>query len=157
MTAADPDAEYMVSVDVRDLFAFLRAAWREGQHYDREGVPDQADSWSAATDHASKVIDRWVGASASATLRNGPFPLFFDSLPVARVGNGGAFFLRRRDDGSPWPYGTDLYVAADIGAYISGLVPLALSPDEIERLAQGAGADIRIDTAGNVDIGAGAV
>ncbi|MCS6509499.1 hypothetical protein NX907_28455, partial [Burkholderia thailandensis] len=45
---------------VRDLFAYLRAAWREGQHYDREDIPDQADSWSAASDYANKMIERWT-------------------------------------------------------------------------------------------------
>ncbi|WP_155634594.1 hypothetical protein [Burkholderia anthina] len=54
------DEPYMVMLDVRDLFAYLRAAWREGQHYDREDIPDQADSWSAASDYANKTIERWT-------------------------------------------------------------------------------------------------
>lgn len=57
--AAD-DAPYQVTVDVRDLFAYLRAAWREGQHYDREDMPDQADSWSASSDYANRTIERWT-------------------------------------------------------------------------------------------------
>lgn len=59
-TGNGADNEYQVSIDVRDLFAYLRAAWREGQHYDREDTPDQADSWSAASDYANKTIDRWT-------------------------------------------------------------------------------------------------
>ncbi|WP_205169351.1 hypothetical protein [Burkholderia sp. LMG 13014] len=59
-TGNGADDEYQVSIDVRDLFAYLRAAWREGQHYDREDTPDQADSWSAASDYANKTIDRWT-------------------------------------------------------------------------------------------------
>jgi hypothetical protein len=39
--------------------------------------------------------------------------------PVARVGNGGAFFLRRQDDGSPWPYGTNLYAEPVGGAVLT--------------------------------------
>ncbi|KVM72586.1 hypothetical protein WJ61_01100 [Burkholderia ubonensis] len=54
------DEPYQVIVDVRDLFTFLRAAWREGQHHDREDVPDQANSWSAASDYANKTIERWT-------------------------------------------------------------------------------------------------
>ncbi|HIC7209370.1 hypothetical protein [Burkholderia stabilis] len=58
--AEEADEPYLVMLDVRDLFAYLRAAWREGQHYDREDMPDQADSWSAASDYANKTIERWT-------------------------------------------------------------------------------------------------
>ncbi|MEB2504597.1 hypothetical protein SB394_11810 [Burkholderia sp. BCCIQ04A] len=58
--AEGADEPYLVMLDVRDLFAYLRAAWREGQHYDREDMPDQADSWSAASDYANKTIERWT-------------------------------------------------------------------------------------------------
>lgn len=73
--AAAGDDTHLVTVDVRDLFAYLRAAWREGQHYDREDFPDQADSWSAASDYANKTIDQWTNrtpahAVALATLTN---------------------------------------------------------------------------------------
>ncbi|WP_230964803.1 hypothetical protein [Burkholderia cepacia] len=61
----------VVTVDVRDLFAYLRAAWRDGQHYDREDFPDQADSWSAASDYANKTIEKWTGgAPARADARD---------------------------------------------------------------------------------------
>ncbi|KVO95522.1 hypothetical protein WL21_32655 [Burkholderia ubonensis] len=58
--AEGADEPYQLTIDVRDLFAYLRAAWREGQHYDREDFPDQADSWSAASDYAIKTIERWT-------------------------------------------------------------------------------------------------
>ncbi|QOV06300.1 hypothetical protein CPT_Maja_080 [Burkholderia phage Maja] len=58
---AEGDSSSLVTIDVRDLFAYLRAAWREGQHYDREDSPDQADSWSAASDYANKTIEKWIG------------------------------------------------------------------------------------------------
>ena len=64
--APEGDAEHTAVIDVRDLFDFLRAAWREGQHYDREDTPDQANSWSAASDYANKVIEKWTGKKPTA-------------------------------------------------------------------------------------------
>ncbi|AMU17215.1 hypothetical protein A3203_30885 [Burkholderia cenocepacia] len=44
----------------------------QGQHFDREDFPDQADSWSAASDYANKTIEKWTGrAPARADARDG--------------------------------------------------------------------------------------
>lgn len=51
-----------VICDRRDLFDVLRAAWREGQAHG--GEMHEAESWSKATDHATKAIQGW------ATLRH---------------------------------------------------------------------------------------
>lgn len=47
-----------VVCDRRDLFDFLRAAWREGQ--DHGGEMDEAERWAKATDHATKAIKGWA-------------------------------------------------------------------------------------------------
>jgi hypothetical protein len=57
---------YDVVCDRRDLFDFLRAAWREGQG--RGGEMSEQERWSLATDHATKAIKGW------ATLRHIPQP-----------------------------------------------------------------------------------
>ncbi|VWC78367.1 hypothetical protein BLA17378_03737 [Burkholderia aenigmatica] len=82
-TGNGADNEYQVSIDVRDLFAYLRAAWREGQHYDREDTPDQADSWSAASDYANKTIDRWT--SMQPIVSRAPRTEVAGSEPIAWV------------------------------------------------------------------------
>lgn len=56
--------EYDVIADRRDLFDFLRAAWREGQHHG--GDMDEVERWNKATDHATSAINVW------ATLRHMP-------------------------------------------------------------------------------------
>lgn len=55
---------YDVICDRRDLFDFLRAAWRDGQ--DHRGEMDERERWGKATDHATKAIQGW------ATLRHIP-------------------------------------------------------------------------------------
>lgn len=49
---------YDVVCDRRDLFDFLRAAWREGQEHG--GEMDESERWSKATDHAAKAINGWA-------------------------------------------------------------------------------------------------
>ncbi|KWK48040.1 hypothetical protein WT81_05020 [Burkholderia stagnalis] len=85
------DEPYQVTIDVRDLFAYLRAAWREGQHYDREDFPDQADSWSAASDYAIKTIERWTSmnpamAAAAPADERAAWDRTRHALAVAMVG-----------------------------------------------------------------------
>ncbi len=46
-----------VICDRRDLFDFLRVAWRDGQ--DHSGEMDESERWSKASDHATKAIREW--------------------------------------------------------------------------------------------------
>ena len=48
------DAEWMVTLDSRDLFDKFRACWRDGQSY---GTSSEQASWSMATDYAVKAIE----------------------------------------------------------------------------------------------------
>jgi hypothetical protein len=50
--------DYDVICDRRDLFDFLRAAWREGQS--ASGEMDERERWDSATDHATKAIHGWA-------------------------------------------------------------------------------------------------
>lgn len=54
--ADDADAKYAVIVDRRDLFDYLRAAWREGSSV---GLVDGAESWHKATDYAEGALKGW--------------------------------------------------------------------------------------------------
>lgn len=70
---------YDVICDRRDLFDFIRAAWREGQH--QSGDMAEAERWSKATDHATQALNGW------ATLYHLPHGLA--GIVSARPGAGG--------------------------------------------------------------------
>ncbi|KVE27228.1 hypothetical protein WS67_12045 [Burkholderia singularis] len=88
---APTDEPYRVTIDVRDLFAYLRAAWREGQHYDREDFPDQVDSWSAASDYANKTIERWTSMQPAMAIAASADQIAHDRKMVASVDERAAF------------------------------------------------------------------
>lgn len=50
--------EHDVTVDRRDLFDFLRAAWRDGQNH--QGEMDERERWNKATDHATAAMRSWT-------------------------------------------------------------------------------------------------
>lgn len=46
-----------VIVDRRDLYDFLRAAWRDGQ--DHGGKTSESERWDLASQHAAEIIEGW--------------------------------------------------------------------------------------------------
>lgn len=82
--------EYDVIIDRRDLFAFLRAAWRDGQ--DHHGEMDEVERWSKASDYANKEMDGW------RTMRQAMAAPQQHVKPLAR-----AITVYRKGEPSPMP------------------------------------------------------